>query len=162
MDHQEHTLYAARFETPLGTMYAVADERALVSLTYTPVDAHVAHYIWQCNHILMQLAQELSAYFDGTLTHFTIPIHLKGTPFQEEVWHAIRTIEYADVASYAAIAAFIGKPQSVRAVANACGANPCLLVVGCHRVTRSDGDLGGYAAGVDRKRKLLALEMHGV
>lgn len=87
-----------------------------------------------------------------------IPLDVRGTAFQTEVWDALRTIEPGSVATYAEIAEHIGRPSSHRAVANACGANPVALVVPCHRVVRSDGSAGGYRWGTERKQALLAAE----
>ncbi|MES1256698.1 MAG: methylated-DNA--[protein]-cysteine S-methyltransferase, partial [Acidobacteriota bacterium] len=80
------------------------------------------------------------------------------TAFQQRVWQALRHIPVGATASYAEIAARIGTPRAVRAVANACGANPLAVVIPCHRVVRTDGSLSGYRWGVERKRELLARE----
>ena len=82
------------------------------------------------------------------------------TKFQQEVWDYLKTIPKGEVKTYSQVAAAIGKPKAARAVANACGANPHLVVVPCHRVIRSDGGLGGYSGegGVNRKRELLIEE----
>ncbi|KCZ60208.1 hypothetical protein HY30_12125 [Hyphomonas chukchiensis] len=85
-------------------------------------------------------------------------LDLKGTAFQLAVWDALRAIQPGDTASYAEVAAAIGKPGAVRAVAAACAANPVAVIVPCHRVVRSDGSLSGYRWGVERKRALLAWE----
>jgi len=95
---------------------------------------------------------------DGRRASTAIPLDIRGTAFQTEVWEALRAIEPGTVATYADIADRIGRPSSHRAVANACGANPVALVVPCHRVVRSDGSPGGYRWGVDRKKALLAAE----
>ena len=81
-----------------------------------------------------------------------------GTPFQRKVWQAIRTIPKGQTRSYAWLAKKIGRPKAVRAVANACGANPYPIFVPCHRVIRSDGTIGGFTGGIKRKRRLLAAE----
>lgn len=81
-----------------------------------------------------------------------------GTVFQKKVWRALQTIPRGEVRSYAWVAKKIGKPTAVRAVANACGANPFPVIVPCHRVIQSDGTLGGFTGGVKRKRKLLKKE----
>jgi len=82
----------------------------------------------------------------------------KGTPFQQKVWRAIQTIPKGQTRSYTWLARKVGRPKAVRAVANACGANPYPIVVPCHRVIRSDGTLGGFSGGLKLKRKLLAAE----
>lgn len=87
-----------------------------------------------------------------------LPPAATGTPFQRRVWQALRQIPCGQTLSYAALAARLGMPRAVRAVAGACAANPLALLVPCHRVVRSDGGLGGYRWGVARKRWLLARE----
>jgi AraC family transcriptional regulator of adaptative response/methylated-DNA-[protein]-cysteine methyltransferase len=87
-----------------------------------------------------------------------LPIDVAGTAFQEAVWKELRKIPPGQTRSYANIAAAIGEPGAVRAVGTANGSNPVAILVPCHRVIRSDGTLGGYAGGLDRKRKLLAAE----
>jgi AraC family transcriptional regulator of adaptative response/methylated-DNA-[protein]-cysteine methyltransferase len=87
-----------------------------------------------------------------------VPLDLRGTPFQQQVWRELRRIPAGQTATYAQIAERIGRPEAVRAVASAIGANPVAVVVPCHRVVRSDGSLSGYRWGVERKRALLARE----
>ncbi len=87
-----------------------------------------------------------------------LPLDLRGTAFQLRVWKALRRIPAGETASYRDIAHRIGAPESVRAVAQACGANPLAVAIPCHRVVREDGALSGYRWGVDRKRALLARE----
>jgi AraC family transcriptional regulator of adaptative response/methylated-DNA-[protein]-cysteine methyltransferase len=89
-----------------------------------------------------------------------MPIDVRGTAFQEAVWRELRKIPAGETRSYADIAAAIGEPGAVRAVGTANGSNPVAVLVPCHRVIRSDGTLGGYGGGLDRKRKLLAAEGH--
>jgi AraC family transcriptional regulator of adaptative response/methylated-DNA-[protein]-cysteine methyltransferase len=90
------------------------------------------------------------------------PLDMRGTEFQRRVWQALREIPAGSTATYAEIARRIGRPQSVRAVAQACAANALAVLVPCHRVVRSDGELSGYRWGVDRKRTLLAREREAV
>ena len=87
-----------------------------------------------------------------------LPLDVRGTAFQQRVWQALRDIPAGHTASYAEIAARIGAPAAVRAVAQACGANALAVAIPCHRVVRSDGALSGYRWGVERKRTLLARE----
>src|SRR5204862_8304300 len=89
-----------------------------------------------------------------------LPIDVAGTAFQEAVWRELRKIPAGETRSYAQIAAAIGQPKAVRAVGTANGDNHVAVLIPCHRVIRSDGTLGGYAGGLDRKRKLLATEGH--
>jgi AraC family transcriptional regulator of adaptative response/methylated-DNA-[protein]-cysteine methyltransferase len=88
----------------------------------------------------------------------TFTLDIQGTPFQQQVWKALRQIPVGATISYLDLAWAIGRPAAVRAVAQACGANPIAVAIPCHRVVQSDGGLGGYHWGVERKRALLAQE----
>jgi AraC family transcriptional regulator of adaptative response/methylated-DNA-[protein]-cysteine methyltransferase len=90
-----------------------------------------------------------------------LPLDIHGTAFQQRVWQALREIPLGSTASYSEVARKIGSPKSVRAVAGACAANSIAVVIPCHRVVRTDGNLSGYRWGVDRKRALLELETAG-
>lgn len=94
----------------------------------------------------------------GKEPHLDLPLDVRATAFQKQVWQALQRIPYGQTRTYADIAREIGQPTAVRAVANACGANPTALIVPCHRVVRSDGTMGGYHWGVERKRQLLLQE----
>jgi O-6-methylguanine DNA methyltransferase len=107
---------------------------------------------------LGELAEQLGAYFAGQLMEFSIPLDLRGTPFQVQVWRALLAIGYGEVRSYAALAATIGRPRAFRAVGAANGANPIPILVPCHRLIGSSGSLIKYGGGLDRKRRLLAHE----
>jgi len=87
-----------------------------------------------------------------------LPLDIRGTAFQQRVWQALRDIPSGHTVSYRELAARIGAPRAVRAVASACAANPLAVVIPCHRVVRSNGELAGYAWGIERKRALLAHE----
>ena len=109
--------------------------------------------------VLREAERQLQDYFAGTLERFTVPLDFNiGTDFQKKVWKALTTIPFGETRSYAQIAAAIGQPKAVRAVGTANGDNHVAVLIPCHRVIRSDGTLGGYAGGLDRKRKLLAAE----
>ncbi|MDF1763701.1 MAG: methylated-DNA--[protein]-cysteine S-methyltransferase [Oleibacter sp.] len=87
-----------------------------------------------------------------------LPLHFLGSSFQCEVWQALREVAAGEVITYAQLAANIGRPSAFRAVANACGANKISVLIPCHRVVRSNGELGGYRWGTARKKKLLVRE----
>lgn len=87
-----------------------------------------------------------------------VPLDIRGTAFQQRVWQALREIPSGQTATYAEIAAHIGHPKAVRAVGTACGANPVAVLVPCHRALRTDGKLGGYRWGLERKKQLLEKE----
>ena len=84
-----------------------------------------------------------------------LPLDIRGTVFQQQVWQALQNIPYGETRTYREIARDLGKPQATRAIGNACGANPIALIIPCHRVVRSDGSLGGYRWGIERKQKLI-------
>lgn len=88
-----------------------------------------------------------------------LPLDLRGTAFQQRVWNALRAIPPGTTSTYSEIAKRVGRPRAIRAVANACAANPVAVAIPCHRVVRRDGDLGGYRWGIERKRSLLAREV---
>ncbi|MDE7376952.1 MAG: methylated-DNA--[protein]-cysteine S-methyltransferase [Muribaculaceae bacterium] len=102
---------------------------------------------------------QLDEYFAGQRQEFDLPLTQPGTPFQQEVWRALRRIPYGTTISYAQLAATIGRPTAYRAVAAACRANAIGIIVPCHRVIGSSSALTGYAGGLDRKRRLLDLEV---
>ena len=105
-----------------------------------------------------QVAEQLAAYFAGDLTEFDVPLALNGTPFQRRVWAALQDIPYGETVSYGELAREIGSPAASRAVGLANGRNPISVIVPCHRVVGSNGDLTGYGGGIDRKRYLLGFE----
>lgn len=102
--------------------------------------------------------RELHEYLRGARQQFDLPLDLRGTPFQLSVWEALAEIPYGQTTSYGAIAEQIGRPRAVRAVGQAVGANPVAIVLPCHRVIGSSGNLTGYAGGLPLKERLLALE----
>jgi O-6-methylguanine DNA methyltransferase len=102
--------------------------------------------------------RQLEEYLAGKRTSFDLAMDLRGTPFQLEVWSALREIPYGETRSYAEIAREVGRPAALRAVGTANGSNPLAIVVPCHRVIASDGSLGGYGGGLPLKARLLAME----
>ena len=114
--------------------------------------------------LLKRTKDILDRYFDGEAVDFQeIPIKIEsGTEFQNLVWDAIHQIPYGEVQSYKWIAEQIGRPKAVRAVGNATGSNPITIIIPCHRVIGSNGKLGGYGGGLDRKRHFLKLEGYQV
>jgi AraC family transcriptional regulator of adaptative response/methylated-DNA-[protein]-cysteine methyltransferase len=110
---------------------------------------------------LAALAGKVLAHVRGEAPAHNLPLDVRGTAFQQQVWRALRSIPYGETRSYAQVAAAIGQPTATRAVARACATNPVAVVIPCHRVVRSDGSLGGYAGGVERKERLLEIEGAG-
>ena len=162
-------LVCTRIPTPLGPMIACADDTALCLLEYADrrqLETQLqrtqkrldAVLVPGGNQILEAVAEELVAYFAGKLNIFSVPLMLKGTPFQESVWESLCKIPYGKTVSYAYVAEQIGNPAAVRAVARANGDNRIAIIVPCHRVIGKDGSLTGYGGGLWRKRRLLNIE----
>jgi methylated-DNA-[protein]-cysteine S-methyltransferase len=101
---------------------------------------------------------QLDEYFAGERVDFDLPLRMEGSPFQREVWAALREIPYGETVSYGELARRIGRPHASRAVGLANGRNPISIVVPCHRVIGASGSLTGYGGGIERKRFLLELE----
>ena len=147
-------------ESPIGPLLLVAGEGGL---TYIGLpkrgNAQAAPDGAQHAPAKLRAARhQFEEYFAGTRQAFDLPLHPHGTSFQLEVWGALLAIPYGETTSYAAIAQRIGRPNAVRAVGAANGANPLSIIVPCHRVIGSDGDLTGYGGGLPAKRWLLAHE----
>lgn len=101
---------------------------------------------------------QLAEYFSGKRVNFDVTVEPDGTIFQKQVWEEMSKIPFGETATYADIAKRIDRPEAWRAVANACGANPIVIIIPCHRVVGSYGKLGGYSGGLERKQWLLAHE----
>ncbi len=154
--------------TPEGVFSAAFSAAGLGCLAFSdeglaPCEAWVRRWLPQARVVADQrrlddLAEQLTAYFEGRLRLFTVPLDLRGTPFQCEVWRAVLGIGYGEVWAYSDIAAAIGRPQATRAVGAANGANPIPILVPCHRLIGKDGTLVKYGGGLDMKRRLLELE----
>jgi methylated-DNA-[protein]-cysteine S-methyltransferase len=107
---------------------------------------------------LAPYAEQFTAYFDGRLQRFDLPLAARGTKFQQQVWQALAQIPYGETRSYTDIALVIDKPKAMRAVGAANGRNPLAIIVPCHRVIGRDGTLTGYAGGLAIKQFLLKHE----
>lgn len=102
--------------------------------------------------------QEILSHLNGEQPHLELPLDVRATGFERRVWKALQEIPFGSTRTYAEIAKAIGQPAAIRAVAGACATNPTALLIPCHRVIRSDGSLGGYRWGVERKHALLRQE----
>lgn len=142
------------FSSPVGLLLISADEQGICG-----VDFDVYGEIEEgSNPHIEQLKHELDAYFSGKLKRFSVPLHPKGTSFQQRVWGALQGIAYGQTISYSQEAELLNHPKATRAVANANGKNKIAIVIPCHRVIAKDGGIGGYSGGLWRKEYLLALE----
>lgn len=157
------TIRWTHFDTPLGQMLIAATAKGICRLTFDDSEASLRRLfpkamILQDESGLRELVEGALLAIKSPLVAHELPIDVAGTAFQEAVWRELRKIPVGETRSYAQIAAAIGAPTAVRAVGSANGDNHVAVLIPCHRVIRSDGSLGGYAGGLDRKRKLLAAE----
>jgi len=162
-------LKAAWLDTPLGPMIAIADEIGLYLLEFVNrrgLEREVerlrqrlkAAIVPGENMIIQSISAEIVDYFIGKNQKFKTPMHLLGSPFQRKVWEALMKIPLGETRSYLEIAQSLNMPKAFRAVARANGANQLAIIIPCHRVINTDGELGGYGGGVARKQWLLKHE----
>ena len=153
--------------TPLGLMLVASTEKGICAVSFgQDVDEmknnlqheYSAAIIQYDEDSLTKVVDSLIRHLEGSLPHLELSLDLQATAFQMRVWEELRKIPYGETRTYAQVAQAIGHPKAVRAVANACAANPVVVVTPCHRVVRSDGSLGGYHYGVERKKALLQKE----
>ncbi|MFE0810636.1 methylated-DNA--[protein]-cysteine S-methyltransferase [Streptomyces sp. NPDC058848] len=148
--------------SPVGPLLLTADtDGALTSLSVAgQKGGRAVQEEWRRDAGPFRAAvEQLAAYFAGELTEFRLPLRAEGTAFRERVWAALDDVPYGSTTTYGEIAARIGASRpAVRAVGGAIGANPLLILRPCHRVIGADGSLTGYAGGLERKTRLLALE----
>lgn len=147
-------------DSPIGPLTLVAEDGALAGL-YMDNHRHrpsVETFGEPDPEPLRATVAQLDEYFSGRRTEFDMPLALGGTPFQREVWNALRDIPYGETVSYRQLAEQVGRPTAIRAVGLANGKNPISIVVPCHRVIGANGDLTGYGGGLHRKRHLLDYE----
>ena len=148
-------------DTPLGVLYFQTADGALQEAGFVDVWRREtldgdADDTPKLSRAAREIRAALQGYFEGELSALDgIPLELRGTPFQRAVWQAIREIPAGRTASYRDIARAVGRPAAARAVGTATGLNPAGIAVPCHRVVRSDGSLGGYGGGLDRKQWFL-------
>ena len=152
------------YKSPIGWIDIIAEENRILRASFSEVAPSSGPTFPPALPVLTRTIKLLDLYFAGGPIDFAeIPVQLAyATDFQQQVWNAIQQIPYGEVRSYKWIAEQIGKPKAVRAVGSAVGANPISILRPCHRVVRSDGALGGYGGGLERKRQLLALEGYPV
>ncbi|MBX9744098.1 MAG: methylated-DNA--[protein]-cysteine S-methyltransferase [Chlamydiales bacterium] len=169
MENGNLILKTAQFDMPPGPMMVVASEEAVYLLEFTdrPGLAQEIEFLTKRTasrivsgqtQAIRSIEKELHQYFEGNLKIFNTPLAPFGSPFRHHVWEELRKIPYGKTISYSELALAIGKPSSRRAVAQANGANQLAIVVPCHRVIYANGQLGGYAGGVERKQWLLGHE----
>ena len=161
-----------RIPTPLGPMVAGSADDALCLLEFADrrmLETQIVRlqkrmdcvFVPGTRALFNELTGELEAYFRGGLTEFNVPLLTPGTEFQRLVWKQLRTVPSGTTRAYGEIAAEIGHPTAVRAVARANGDNRIAILIPCHRIVGADGELTGYGGGLWRKRRLLEIERAG-
>ncbi|MDX6749203.1 methylated-DNA--[protein]-cysteine S-methyltransferase [Geminicoccaceae bacterium 1502E] len=161
------SLLIDRIAHETGTIILVSDGRSLRALDYDEYEPRMMRLLRaRCEDVRLVerddpqgFSSRLRAYLAGALDAIeAIPVETGGTPFQQRVWQALRTIPAGSTRSYGALAALLGQAGASRAVGHANSLNPVAIVVPCHRVVGANGKLTGYAGGIERKRWLLAHE----
>jgi len=153
-------MYYCYLDTPIGELLLAGEDGALAMIGFPKGSMRrdpEADWIYN-EKPLAKARQQLEEYFAGTRKDFDLPLRIKGTEFQVSVLNALQEIPYGKTMSYGEIAKRIGRPKAVRAVGAANGRNPIPIVVPCHRVIGSSGDLTGFGGGLDTKAALLRLE----
>ena len=166
-----NTISTQSYKTPYGELLlgSLNEQLCLCDWQYrrmrTTVDKRIqtllsATYIHQTSGVIEHATSQLDEYFQQKRTQFSIPLLMAGTEFQQSVWSALINIPYGTTASYLELAKSIKNEKAVRAVASANGANAMSIIIPCHRVIGSNGELTGYAGGLPAKKRLLKLEQH--
>lgn len=158
----------AKMKTPLGVhLWIARSERGICRIEFKHSESEFRMMLartWPKTRLvkddtaLHKPLSELEEYFAGRRKKFAFALAPKGTAFQQKVWQAVSEIPFGQVTTYKSIAEKIGKSPAVRAVGHANGSNPLPIVIPCHRVIGSNGDLCGYGGGLELKKKLLQLE----
>ncbi len=153
-------MYYCYFDTPIGELLLAGEQDALSIIGFPKGSMRRdPEPDWIYNEQPFEaVRKQLAEYFAGERKDFDVPLALSGTEFQVSVLEALQTIPYGETTSYGAIAQQIGRPKAVRAVGAANGRNPIPIIVPCHRVIGSGGDLTGFGGGLDTKEALLRLE----
>ena len=149
-----HRLFHQYYQSPIGWLHIQSTDEAIVAIEFceSVTEDEVPHALTQ------EACTQLQAYFASKRHRFELPIQLRGTTFQQQVWRQLMQIPYGATISYLTLARLMGNAKSIRAVAHANARNPLAIIVPCHRVIGEDGSLVGYAAGIWRKQWLLEHE----
>lgn len=168
--HKKTVINIIRFPTKLGPMFACATAKGICLLEFTDRRMLETEFKDLCKHLdavilpgenehLNLVEKEITEYFDGTRKNFTVQLDTPGTDFQNSVWMALMKLPFGSTISYKELAAKMNRPSAVRAVASANGCNRIAIIIPCHRVIGSNGDLTGYGGGLPRKKWLLEMEI---
>jgi methylated-DNA-[protein]-cysteine S-methyltransferase len=152
-------------DSPVGALKLVASDHGLVAVLWQndkPSRVRLEELVEDSTHpILLKAERQLEEYFAGKRKTFSVPLEMRGTPFQKHVWEALLGIPFGETRSYGQLAKQLGNARAMRAVGAANGRNPISIVVPCHRVIGSSGKLTGFAGGLETKAQLLSLEDRG-
>lgn len=163
------TIHQKTIQTPLGEMFACAVDKGVCLLEFTDrknIEKQLkslsktlnAEIVEKDHPHFKQLEDELKEYFEEKRDKFEVPLFITGTEFQEKVWKLLCEIPLGETRTYKQQSEFLGNPKAIRAVGTANGINKIAILIPCHRVIGSNGELVGYAGGIWRKQKLLELE----
>ena len=151
-----------KIASPVGKLKLVASDKGITAILWEndkPSRVRLGEMVENDHHpILLEAERQLGEYFAGKRETFSVPLDMKGTPFQKNVWEQLLAIPFGETMSYGQLAKNLGKPQAMRAVGAANGRNPISIIVPCHRVIGSSGKLTGFAGGLETKASLLHLE----
>lgn len=151
--------YLNYYDSPLGVLEVVTDEKNLLEIKFVEKKFMKES---EKTTVFLQVEKELNEYFLGKREKFSVPFILNGTEFQKKVWIEVNNIPYGETKSYKEIARNIGNEKAVRAVGNANNRNKLPIIIPCHRVIGSNGNLVGYGGGLSKKIYLLELEEKNV
>jgi methylated-DNA-[protein]-cysteine S-methyltransferase len=144
------------YNSPIGWLSISTSDDFLTSIHFLDEEPELGSS--DSNAIIQQTITELSEYFEGNRTQFSIPLKPEGSEFQQTVWAQLQQIPYGQTTTYGTLAEKLGNPNKVRAVGKANGQNPIPIIIPCHRVIGADNRLVGYAGGIARKKFLLKHE----
>lgn len=146
-------MYQYSYDTVIGEIYIAENDNYICNVSFSNLDC-----IKKETPLIKKTYSQLKEYFDGNRNSFDVPISAKGSQFQMKVWKELQKIPYAETATYKEIAENIGNKNASRAVGMANNKNPIAIIIPCHRVIGSNGNLTGYASGIEIKKFLLDLE----
>ncbi len=162
-------IYYSSVSSPIGTIWVASDRVGVCLLRFGRKEEFLEEIVRagvQPIHADQQInrgvSEEITAYFEGTVTRFSSPVHLRGSPFDMKVWEALQRIPLGETRSYQEIAHQVGNPRGCRAVGGANRRNPIPLLIPCHRVINKDGGLGGFSSGTQIKEWLLRFEQGAI
>ncbi|PIN81669.1 cysteine methyltransferase [Candidatus Woesearchaeota archaeon CG10_big_fil_rev_8_21_14_0_10_32_9] len=148
--------FCATYISPIGPIKINCKDNKLISLQFTNHKERSKSNNF--NNCAKKVITQLDEYFLGKRKRFSLPFELEGTTFEQKVWREILRLKFGETISYKNLAININHPKAIRAVANACGKNKLPLIIPCHRVVSSNS-IGGYSAGISKKKYLLNLEL---